>query len=323
LVNRAIVMRATGPPDVLRIETGPLTDLARSEIRIRTIAAAVNHTDLEIRAGMWPIRRESPFPYVPGVEVVGEVVEAGSAADAVRIGERVVTMMQGLAGVRALRPGGYQAYVTVDADAVAPVPDAVDPLAAAALGLASITAQQGFELVGALDGRRVAVTGAGGGVGSAGVALAAAKGAEVIAVVRDAARAEHLGPLGAAEVVDDVAAIPARSLDGVLDTVAGSLFEPLVGALKDGGVLSVVGAVGGERVAFSAWELLRPVTLTGYSSESLDGHALRRATAEIFALLQDGRLTPPPWQTLPLHEAAEAHRLLEHGGVKGRILLIP
>src|SRR5207253_6473647 len=121
LVNRAIVMRATGPPDVLRAETVPLADLAPSEIRIRVIAAAVNHTDLEIRAGAWPIRRKPRFPYVPGVEVVGEVVDTGAAARGIHVGEAVGTMMQGLGGVRALRAGGYAEYVTVAADAGAPV----------------------------------------------------------------------------------------------------------------------------------------------------------------------------------------------------------
>jgi NADPH2:quinone reductase len=319
--GHAIVMRETGPPEVLRVETLPLLELAASEIRIRTLAAAVNHSDLEIRAGSWPIRRESPFPYVPGLEVVGEVVETGKAVESVRLGETVITMMQGLGGVRALRPGGYQEYVTVDADVVAAVPEGIDPCVAGALGLAVVTAHQGLERLGPLDGRRIAVTGAAGGVGSAAVALAAAKGAKVIACVRDASRARHLAKHGAAEILDDVSAIPERSLNGVLDTVAGQLFEPLVGALAEGGVLSLVGAVAGGQVSFDAWELIRPVTLTGYSSENLDGPRLRAATAEVCALLQAGNLTPPRWQTMPLEDAAEAHRLLEQGAVSARILL--
>lgn len=319
--GHAIVMRATGPPEVLRLEALPLPVLAASEIRIRMLAAAVNRSDLEIRAGNWPIRRTSPFPYVPGLEVVGEVVEAGDAVDSGRLGETVITMMQGLGGVRSLRPGGYQEYVTVDAEAVATVPDGIDTCAAAALGLAAVTAHQALERVGPLDGRRIAVTGAAGGVGSAAVALAAARGAEVIACVRDSSRARDLATHGAAEIVDDVSAIPARSLNGVLDTVAGPLFEPLVGALADGGVLSLVGAVAGGRVSFDAWELARAVTLTGYGSEELDGPALRSATADIFALLRQGTLTPPRWRTMPLEDAAEAHRLLEEGAASGRILL--
>ena len=102
-------------------------------------------------------------------------------------------------------------------------------------------------------------------------------------------------------------------------TVASCLMQALI----DAGVYSLVGAVGGERVSFDAWELIRPVTLTGYSSEDLDGSSLRQAAADSFTLLQEGKLTPPPWQTIPLEHAAEAHRLLERGGVRGRVLLVP
>jgi NADPH:quinone reductase-like Zn-dependent oxidoreductase len=74
----SIVMRRYGGPDVLQFETVPLTALLPDEIRLRSIASAINHSDLEIRAGNWPIRRREPFPYTPGLEVVGEVVEVGS-----------------------------------------------------------------------------------------------------------------------------------------------------------------------------------------------------------------------------------------------------
>src|SRR5689334_15685182 len=128
-------MRAFGGPEVLCAESLLLPALAPDELRIRTLAAAVNHSDLEVRTGAWPLRRTDALPYVPGLEVLGEVSEVGAAVSAHRVGDRVITMMQGLGGVRAERAGGYQHEVTVAAEAVAPVPRDVDPLAAAALGL--------------------------------------------------------------------------------------------------------------------------------------------------------------------------------------------
>src|SRR2546423_8543214 len=104
--NTAIVMRRYGAPEVLAIESVPFVPLMSDEIRVRSIASAVNHSDLEIRAGNWPILRPNPFPYTPGLEVVGEVVEIGAAVSEFRIGDRVITMMQGLGGVRPQRPGG-------------------------------------------------------------------------------------------------------------------------------------------------------------------------------------------------------------------------
>src|SRR3954469_8552332 len=130
----AIVMREYGGPDVLRLEDVPPASLQPDEIRIRSIASAVNHSDLEIRAGNWPILRPVPFPYTPGLEVVEDVVEVGAAVE-VRVGDRVMTMMQGLGGVRAQRPGGYAAYVVAKASAVAIFAKDVDPLDMAALGL--------------------------------------------------------------------------------------------------------------------------------------------------------------------------------------------
>lgn len=316
---RAVVMRALGGPEVLRVEEIDLPPLAAGDIRIRMEAAAINHSDLEIRSGAWSIRRPEPFPYVPGLEVVGEVVEVGGAVSSVRRGDRVITMMQGLGGVRSERPGGYQEYVTVDAGVVATLPADIDPFVAAALGLAAVTAHQGLAR---LTGHRIAVTGAAGGVGSVACALAAARGARVTAIARPG-HEEYLRSLGVAHVVADSTALEPLSLDGVLDTVAGPLFEPLVGALADGGRLSVVGAMAGDRVSFSVWELMRDVSLTGYSSESLDGPALRAAMAEIVALVRAGKLAAPAWQTFPLARASDAHARIEARGVKGRVLLVP
>jgi NADPH:quinone reductase len=316
---RAVVMRALGGPEVLRVEDVELPPLAPGDIRIRTIAAAINHSDLEIRSGAWAIRRRDPFPYVPGIEVVGEVSEVGSAAAGIRPGERVITMMQGLGGVRSERPGGHQEVVTVAADVVATLPADLDPFAAAACGLAAVTAHQGLA---ELHGTRIAVTGAAGGVGSVACSLAAARGATVTAIARPGSE-EYLRSLGVAQVVADPATLAPSSLDGVLDCVAGSLFEPLVAALADHGRLTIVGAMAGDRVSFSVWELLRGVRLTGYSSESLDGPSLRTAMADIVALVRAGRLAVPAYQTFPLARAAEAHALIEARGVKGRVLLVP
>src|SRR5262245_31543857 len=131
--SRAVVMRRTGPPDVLGIEEVPLSPLRSGEVRLRTLASAINHSDLEIRAGNWSIRREPRFPYVPGLETVGDVVEIAPGTEGVRLGERAWTMMQGLGGVRAERDGGYAEYVTVSASAVAPLPEGTDPIAFAAV----------------------------------------------------------------------------------------------------------------------------------------------------------------------------------------------
>ncbi len=174
--SRQIRMQRYGPAEVLALETVDLLPLRPNEVRLRTLAAAINHSDLEIRAGNWPIRRKPPFPYVPGLEVVGEVLEGRGA------GSRAWTMMQGLGGVRAERDGGYAEHVTVSEDAIATVPSDIDPVDLAALGLAAVTAYGGLAKIGPLQGKTVVVTGAAGGVGSAAVGLAKSFGARVVAI---------------------------------------------------------------------------------------------------------------------------------------------
>jgi NADPH:quinone reductase len=321
----AIVMRQYGGPEVLCLERVPLVALRPDEIRVRSIASAVNHSDLEIRAENWSILRPNPFPYTPGLEVLGEVVEIGGDVSEFRIGDRIITMMQGLGGVRAQRPGGYAEYVVVQASTVAPIAREVDPLDTAALGLASVTAFEGLRRIGDLKDRRIAVTGAAGGVGSAAVAIAKAEGAEVIGIISQPAQAEYVRSLGAADTItaqDISVALGSETIDGVLDTVAGKSFGAYVTALRPGGVLSLVGAVGGSDVSFDAYRLLE-VTLTGYSSETLNGPALRGAIQSLSEWLRRGAIVAPSRTLFALHEAATAHAKLEHHLVQGRVLLVP
>ncbi|WP_091741511.1 quinone oxidoreductase family protein [Phenylobacterium immobile] len=323
---KAIRIRRYGDPDVMVYETVEVEPPAPGDVRIRMTAAGINHTDLEIRAGVWPIAKAAPFPYTPGVEVVGVLTEVGVAVSDWSPGQAVVTMMQGLGGVLARRAGGYADYVTVGADAIAALPDGLTPLEMATIGLGGVTAYEGLGRIGAVAGKRILITGAAGGVGSSGVSIAKAQGATVIAMVSRDAHGDYARSLGADEVI--VAArgtapqIPPESIDGVLDSVAGVVFSAAVRALRPGGVLSLVGAMAGGDVAFDAWTLIRPLTLTGYSSEDLDGVALDRVVKALAVLKGDGMVLPES-QTAPLAEAAAAHRLLETGGVKGRVILVP
>jgi NADPH:quinone reductase len=322
----AIVMHRYGGPDVLEVEAVPFATLQADEIRVRSIASAVNHSDLEIRAGNWPIFGPNPFPYTPGLEVVGEVVEIGANVSDVKVGDRVITMMQGLGGVRPQRPGGYAEYVAVSANAVAAFPREVDPLGMAALGLAAVTAFEALNKIGDINDRRIAVTGAAGGVGSAAVAIAKARGAEVVGIVSRSAQADYVRSLGASATLSSSevtsGGLGAESVDGVLDTVAGESFATYVAALRPGGTLSLVGAVGGGDVKFDAYSLLH-VTLTGYASDSLNGAALRRATGFIAEWLSRDAIRAPEQTVFALEEAAAAHAKLEQHLVQGRVLLIP
>jgi NADPH2:quinone reductase len=316
-----------GAPNVLEWTCTKLVPLAPRDVRIRTIAAAVNHTDLEIRSGNWPVRKKNPFPYVPGVEVIGTLDEVGKAVSEWNVGQTVITMMQGLGGVRAERDGSYAQFVTVAADAIAMVPSSVDPLKMSALGLVGVTAYWGLHRLGPLPGKRIVVTGAAGGVGSAAIAIARAGGAVVTAITTRPEQEDYVRGLGAEQVEvvsrDGTGLLEAGMADGVLDVVGGKLFPGCIKALRDGGVLSLVGAVGGGDVSFDAWNLVRPVTLTGFSTEMLDGAGLRESIAALVQGLSNGEIKAPDYQTVPMRNAAEAHTMVERGGLRRRLLLVP
>lgn len=321
----AIVLHRYGSSDELRFEEVPRPALASEELRLRVRATAVNRTDVEIRAGHWPIRKDAPFPYVPGVEAVGNVIEVGGRIRDFALGDTAITMMMGMGGVRAERPGGYAEEVVVPAAHCAAVPPDIDPVALAAFGLAGITALNGLRIAGAAAGRRILVTGAGGGVGACAICIGKALDATMLAMTSDSAKSASLRDLGAATVLciprGEAAELP--EVDGVVDTVGGAGFGSVVAALAPGGRLCLVGGAGGEAVTFSAWELMHEIVLTGWSSEKLDGPDLRRDIATLTRLLREGSLRPPPATRFHLSEAGAAHKAMESGAHVGRLLLLP
>lgn len=322
---QAIQITTYGPPSVLSVRDVTLPPVGPTAVRFRVEAAPVNRADLEIRAGNWPVHTADPFPYTPGLEAVGVVTDVGSEVADVEVGQRVITMMQGLGGVHATYPGGYQSHVTVPADQVALVPDGVDPHDIAALGLAAVTAHQAMERLGLAPGQRLLIHGASGGVGSAAVRLARAQDLEVVAGTTRPENEAPLRGLGAdhVAVVNGHADLAVAPVDGVLDPVGQATFAPSVSALRDGGRYVVVGAASGADLRLSAWDLMRGVVVTGYSTETLGGNALRQSIAMLTGHLRAGRLAPPPYETLPLEKAADAHRLMEARRHRGRLLLVP
>ncbi len=326
--ERAIEIDRYGGPEELvwrevsRPAPGP------GEVRIRTAFAAVNRADVEIRRGEWPVMQDEPFPYTPGLEVVGEVESVGAGVSRVAVGEQVITMMQHLGGIWGERPGGYGEFVVAAEDTLATIPPDVDLEQIAALGLVAVTASAGLQRLSLESGTRVVVHGASGGVGSAAVTIAAAAGAEVVAVLPRAGKDDYVRSLGAAEVVrldghSLLDALGARSVDAVLETTGERTFADSVAILRRGGRLCLVGALTGADLTLSAWDLLQDLKLTGWSSENLDGDALRTAVAQIVEHVRNGRLRAPAIERFAIADAAAAHRAMERGDLRGRALLVP
>ncbi len=310
---RAVVVDEFGGPEVLRVADLPAGEPGPGEVAVRVTAAAVNPVDLMTRSGMLAamLPAGGRAPWVLGWDLAGTVEAVGPGVHDIPPGAAVVAMSDWFdAGV------GVQAeQVVLPARLLAPAPAGVAPEAAATLPLNAMTAVQALDLLDLPAGSTLLVTGAAGGVGGYAVELAAARGLHVLAQVGTADADLVLG-LGAAGVVDrggdPVAAARAAApggVDGLLDAaVAG---PHLIGAVRDGGAF----------VAVIDPALPAPERGVRTAKVSVRGDGVQ--LGELVRLVEQGRLSLRVAGVLPFAEAAEAHRQLEKGGVRGRLVLVP
>ncbi len=251
---------------------------------------------------------------VVGRDSAGTVVRAASDGTGPAVGSRVV----GFRGA-----GAWAEYQVVATDDLAVVPGPVELSAAAALPGAAVSALQAVRRLGAhtggsLDGYRVLVTGASGGVGRAATQLAALAGAEVIAAVGDHTRGTGLSELGAAEVVVDLAA--AGAVDAVLDVVGGRTLTTAYELLKRDGLALSIGSTGGATATFD-FEAAR---LRG-GRRAVEAFAVSTPFGpdleHLLALLANGRFDPQiGWQD-SWHRIAEATTALLDRKIRGKAVL--
>ena len=193
-----------------------------------------------------------------------------------------------------------------------------DPATVGELGLPAVTAFVAIQRLDLGPEMRVLIQGGASAVGLMAIALCIRERTHVVATSRAVEKFAAMQKAGADECVcTREPDWPTRfdPVDRVIDLVGQATFGPTVARLSDGGRLVFVGGTSGAEVTFSAWDLMRPVTLTGYSSESLTRPELVVAITEI-ATLQPIEVT-----SFPLREAARAHTALESGRSAGRFVL--
>ncbi|WP_228822969.1 NADP-dependent oxidoreductase [Nocardia blacklockiae] len=307
---RAVVARGYGGPEVLEVVEVPIPAPGRGQVSIRVEAAAVNPVDLVTRSGDLAAAGLMAPRDVTGIgwDVAGEIACLGTDVTTFEVGQPVIGLRDLLD--RAL--GCYAEYVVLDADAIAPAPEGIPAVAAATLPLNGLTAVQSLDLLGVDDGDTVLVTGAAGAVGGFAVELAARRGLRVVALAAAAdhdwlrrAGAERVVDRDAGEVADEVRRLVPQGVDGAIDT-AGLGVRALAAVRTRGAYVTVAGSP-------------PPIPLRGITVHqqwiSADGAAL--------ADLADAGLTLRVADTLPLDRAADAHRRLAAGGLRGRLVLTP
>ncbi|WFF00217.1 NADP-dependent oxidoreductase [Micromonospora sp. WMMD964] len=316
---RAIGLLRHGGPDVLEVVGRPTPHAGPGEVRIRVRAAAVNPADTLIRAGVTPIRQRGHEPVIPGLDVAGTIDQIGPGTDTrLAIGDRVMAM------VNPTRPagGGYAEWVVLPESWVVPAPVGASHAEASTLPMNGLTALHALDQLRLPPGGTLAVTGAAGAVGGYAVQLARVAGHRVLADAspRDA---DLVASLGADSVVDRGPGVADRfraltpdGVDAVVD--AAVIGAPLLTAVRRGGTLAYVRG-GPDQAAFERAAATSGVTLTYAHVHDYDG---RRDKLDLLRRLADeGRLSLRVADTFPPEHAAQTHRLLAAGGVRGRLVI--
>jgi NADPH:quinone reductase-like Zn-dependent oxidoreductase len=287
------------------------------ELLVQVQAAGVCRGDLMQRDGMYPPPPGTTPPELPGLETAGEVVAVGPGTRRFAVGDRVM----------ALVTGAGQAELAVVPELVAmPVPDGVGWDRAGGFPENYTTAHDAlFTQCGLALGERVCIHGAAGGVGTAGVELAVAAGAEVVATVRNESVRDGVAALGATAVgPDDFGGH--GPFDVVLELVGGINMEANLDALATGGRIAVIGVGAGLSAEISLLTLMgkrgriHGSTLRARPLED-KAAAARRVERHVLPLLARGAVTVPVAATFPMAEAAAAYERFAAGGKLGKIVL--
>lgn len=328
---KAILMHEPGGPEVLKPGEVPTPEISDpNQVLVRLKAAGVNPIDTKLRSRgtYFPDR----MPAVLGCDGAGVIEAAGDKVSPFRVGDEVYFCNAGIGGA----PGNYAEYAVVDHRFIALKPEELDFAHAAAAPLVCITAWE------ALNDRahirhenRVLIHAGAGGVGHVAVQLARSAKCDVIATVASEEQARFVRNLGAHVAVDYtkqdfVQAVmdwsEGEGVDVALDTVGGATFQKTFETVRPYGDLVTLLQPGADvdwktarlrNLRISQELMLSPMFFGWRKAQEHQAHILEQCAA----LIGMGKLQIHLNRTLPLDQAAEAHRILEQGGMQGKIAL--
>ncbi|MFD5358538.1 NAD(P)-dependent alcohol dehydrogenase [Streptomyces tendae] len=325
---KAVVQERFGPPDSLRLRDVDRPRAGAGQVLVRVRAAAVNPYDWHMLRGdpyaarlLGGMGLTRPKARVAGIDAAGVVESVGADVRGLSLGDPVLGFC----------PGAFAEYACASARLLAPVPSDLTFEQAAALPMGAVTALRGIRTVGRVrSGQRVLVNGAGGGVGTFAVQIAALLEAEVTGVC-SAGNADLVRSLGAAHVLDyarDDFTDGRERYDVVLDNVGNHPLGRLRRALTPAGVLVANGGGSPGRVFGAIGATLKVAAVNAVTRQSLrpilpttpdgPGHEDLLAVA---ALVEAGQLTPVVGRTFALADAAEAVRHVEKGHARGKTVI--
>jgi NADPH2:quinone reductase len=322
----AVEIARPGGPEVLVPVTRPVPRPGAGDLLIRVEAAGVNRPDALQRQGGYPPPKGASD--LPGLEVAGEVVEAGPAVVRFRPGDRVTALVAG---------GGYAEFALADASNALPYPSGFDAIRAAALPETYFTVWSNvFDRAGLTRGETLLVHGGTSGIGTTAIQIAKAFGARVVTTAGTDAKCAACRELGADVAVnyrreDFVEAVKAatdgRGAEVILDMVGGDYIERNYEAAAVEGRIVQIAFLGGARAEVNFTKLmLKRLVHTGSTLRPRDvafkAAIAARLEERVWPLLSSGSVKPVIAEVVPLREAARAHTLLEADHI-GKIMLVP
>jgi NADPH2:quinone reductase len=315
-----------GPPEVLKPARRPVPQPGPGELLIRVAAAGVNRPDVLQRQGGYPPPPGAPD--WPGLEVAGAVVATGEGAARFAPGDEVCALLAG---------GGYAEYCVAPEPQALPVPRGLSMVEAAALPETFFTVWTNvFERGRLTAGETFLVHGGSSGIGTTAIQLAHAFGARTFCTVGGAEKGRACVSLGAERAIDyreedfvEVARnlTAGRGVDLILDMVGGDYLPRNLEALAVEGRLVQIAWLKGSRITANfAPLMLKRLTWTGSTlrprTVEQKGAIARALEAQVWPLLEAGKVRPQIFATFPLAEAAKAHALMESSAHIGKIVLV-
>jgi NADPH2:quinone reductase len=321
---KAIRIDGFGGPETLRLADVPDPSPGPGQVVVRVEAAGVNFVDVYHRTGLYP----NPLPLVPGMEGAGVVEERGPGVATVREGDRVAWT-----GIL----GSYAERVAIAADRAVLLPPGISNLTAAAVMLQGLTAHYLCTSTFPLHKQHVClVHAAAGGVGLLLVQMAKKRGARVIGTAGTDDKAALARAAGADEVIlytreDFLEAVKRmtgdRGVDVVYDSVGKATAEKSLDCLVPRGMVVFFGNASGPVPPIDPLVLSRKgslfLTRPNLVHYIADRASLESRASEVLGDVAAGRLSVRIDRTLPLRDAAEAHRALEGRVTAGKVLLAP
>ena len=310
---KAIVLTEAGSPDNLKLQNVDKPQPKEDEVLINVKAISINPVDVKTRKGgalLEGLQKDPPV--ILGWDVAGDVTAVGSGVKKFKEGDRVFGMINFPGAGRA-----YAEYATAPEAHLAHIPENVHYEEAAATTLAALTAWQVLvHQAKIVAGKRVLVHAAAGGVGHFAVQIAKHFGAWV-AGTASAANHAFLKSLGVDQPIDytrEDFSQTLKDIDVVLDPIGGETTVKSLQAMRRGGTL--VSIVGGVKEAVLSLSKEKAATVKNYLV-----HSSGEDMEQLAALLKDGKLKPAVSQRYAFEQMPEAHRQIEAGKTKGKIVV--